>query len=83
MDVIQTSDSVGKSGSDDDCEKSGYSCRKNINKRGEESEANKIGILHMSILCDASHQDACKRDRNITYTTNTVQALAGDLIRPI
>jgi hypothetical protein len=50
MDVIQTSDSVGKSGSDDDCGKSGYSRRKNINKKGEEGKASKISILYLSYV---------------------------------
>lgn len=50
MDVIQTSDSVGKSGSDDDCGKSGYSCRKSINKKGEEGKASKVSILHLSYV---------------------------------
>jgi hypothetical protein len=44
------SDFVGKSGSDDDCGKSGYSCRKNINEKGEEDKADKISILHTSYV---------------------------------
>lgn len=77
--VIQTSDFVGKSGSDDDCGKSGYSCRKNINKRGE-SEADKISVLHTP---QAFHQDAVKVKAANYYTAITIQVLPGDLIKAI
>ncbi|EHK40973.1 hypothetical protein TRIATDRAFT_301700 [Trichoderma atroviride IMI 206040] len=57
MDVIQTSDSVGKSGSDDDCGKSGYARR----KKEKRARLTRYAFYICLVLCISTR--CCKEDR--------------------